>query len=388
MSNESDLQEFHGSDVVLFGCTIDMSNIFYDGVVQRLHREQWTVHTASSPGPVGERLFRDHAHIHALAMQRGISPLRDLVSLVRWVRLLAKVRPQVVVLGTPKASLLGGIAARILRVPHIVYFVLGLRAELTEGFLGRILSAAEHLTLRSAHHILAISPSLRRELGAAHPQIEGRVNVLGFGGINGVDTGRFAPPTPQRRTAERRRWNLPEGAFVAGFVGRLHPDKGGDFLLDLVHDDALSQLDIHLLVIGDIEGEALRARVDTLQSQGRLTVTGWVETPESAMAAVDIVLHPTMREGLGMVLLEAQAMQIPVVTNRVTGTVDSVQGEVGGFFAQADSIRHWADTIAALAADDGERLATGRRGREFVVTRFDRERVVTLFSDYLSSLRQ
>jgi glycosyltransferase involved in cell wall biosynthesis len=87
-----------------------------------------------------------------------------------------------------------------------------------------------------------------------------------------------------------------------------------------------------------------------------------------------------------MSLLEAQAAGVPVLTNRVTGTIDAVRSGAGGFFAEMDSIRDWVEKIESFVADPEMRRQTGRRGRTFVMERFDRTNAVALFADYLAGL--
>lgn len=371
--------------VVLFASTIDGSNVFYDGIVQHLRRARWRVHVASSPGETAWRIFGDDATIHKLEMRREISPLADLRSLVGWLRLLADVRPDVLVIGTPKASLLGGLAGRLMRVKKIVYVAHGLRAETSSGLFGVLLKAMEAITLRLAHNVVAVSVSLRRAIEVAHPSMRGYIDVVGYGSINGVDKARFLPASPLARTAARAAQGVPMDCFVMGFVGRLNEDKGGRFLLDLMDRTLIRELNVHLLVIGELQDSGLKHKVDRLSSEGRLTVTGWVERPELAMAAMDILVHPTLREGLGMVLLEAQLMGIPVVTNRVTGTTDAMHDGVGGYFAATNSVDDWTRVILALAESVGVRESLGESGRAFVCARFDRKEVVVAFARYVAA---
>lgn len=374
-------------DIVLLASTVDMSNIFYDGIVQQLAKRQWEVHVVSSPGSVGQQLFGQDAVVHEIKMNRGISPFHDFTSMIRWLWLLSRVRPQVLVVGTPKASLLGGLAARIMGTPRIIYVIHGLRSEKTEGLMSRVLTAFESLTLLSSHRVIAVSNSLKSAVEQVHPRFKDRIEVLGYGSMNGVQLSRFTPTTNTDRVAARKRLNLPDNTFIVGFVGRLHRDKGGDFLVRLMRHEGSRRLNLHLLVIGTLEDEALSSEVDDLVSQGRATVTGWTNHPEYALQATDILLHPTRREGLGMSLLEAQAAGIPVLTTRVTGTVDALLGGVGGQFVEIDSLTSWLEAIETLSADPALRKQMGKKGRTFVEDRYDRDEVVKRFVDFLDVVK-
>lgn len=372
--------------VILLATTVDMSNIFYEGIVQFLHDEGWEVHLLSGAGRVGKELSGEGAIRHSLKMERGLSPLRDIASLIQWVRTLRKVRPDVLVMGTPKASLLGGISAKLTRVNKVIYVVHGLRAERTTGLLGKLLNTVEFVTLSTADHIIAVSSSLRDAIVHTHPKFKDRIEVLGFGSLNGVDLDRFAIPTNEQRQVAKTQLGLPESKFVVGFVGRLHRDKGGDFLVKLLQNKSFEKLGLHLLIIGDVEDESLQSEIERLGREGRLTLTGWVENPEAPLQSIDVLLHPTRREGLGMSLLEAQAMGFPVITNRVTGTTDAVEEGVGGSFAMLDSVQSWVREIEMLRKDPQLRETMGRNGRSFVADRFARTAVVKRFVSYLDSI--
>ena len=147
----------------------------------------------------------------AVPMEREISPRADLQSIWQLYREFRRIRPDITNVGTPKAGLLGGLAAFFARVPRRIYTLHGLRMETATGLKRLILSGAEKLAMACAHEVVCVSPSLRAraiELGLINPQ---KATVIAQGSVNGVDAERFSPTPLKQQQAARGRTN---GFFV------------------------------------------------------------------------------------------------------------------------------------------------------------------------------
>jgi glycosyltransferase involved in cell wall biosynthesis len=326
-------------------------------------------------------------------MERKIAPLRDLQSLWRLWRLMRGLRPTVTNVGTPKAGLLGGFAAWLNRVPCRFYTLHGLRFETTKGLQRRILVYAERLACRFAHRVICVSQSVREKAIASGLTTWARTAVLGVGSCNGVDALRFAdtPEMARRATELRRRLGIPEQASVVLFVGRLTCDKGIPELTE-----AFSQLsdrfpELRLLLVGCFEdGDPIP--VDTrksLQAHSRVIHAGAVKDTAPYYAIADVVILPSHREGLPIVILEAQAAGKPVVGARATGIVDVVvDGETGLLFPIGD-VRGLAEAVAKLISDKGLATKLGFAGQEQVRRSFRQEQIwQALHREYLEVLQR
>ncbi|MEP4650008.1 MAG: glycosyltransferase, partial [Ilumatobacter sp.] len=182
---------------------------------------------------------------------REMSVFRDLRALVATIRLLRRVRPDIVNASTPKAGLLGTVAARLCRVRVRVYVIRGLRFETASGWQRRILRGTEWVAVRCATHVVANSESV---LWAARDEgvvPSGVGEVIGAGSGNGVDVEWFTPSTPAERVAARASLGL-DGTVIA-FVGRLTKDKGVADLVDVFTTRFDGRDDVSLLLVGDFE---------------------------------------------------------------------------------------------------------------------------------------
>ncbi len=129
----------------------------------------------------------------AIPMRRTIAPAADLLALLRLWWLLGRRKPDLVEFGTPKAGLLGTLAAWLRGVPRRVYMLRGLKLERSSGFKRWILLAAERVACACAHVVLCNSASLRAEALALRLAPAAKLLVLGEGSSNGVDVERFSP---------------------------------------------------------------------------------------------------------------------------------------------------------------------------------------------------
>src|SRR6202790_4249750 len=136
---------------------------FLEGQPQYLEQKGFEVIIMSSPGEELSKAQHDGVQTVAVPMAREISPWSDLLSLWRTWRILLCLRPAITNVATPKAGLLGGIAAWLCRVPVRYYTLLGLRCETTVGLKRRLLLFTERIACLCAHRVICVSESLRQK---------------------------------------------------------------------------------------------------------------------------------------------------------------------------------------------------------------------------------
>lgn len=361
---------------ILIGVTADVSVGLLSGLPQRLAADGWEVHVASSPGERLETLGAEQGvTVHSLPMAREIDIVRDVRGLREWIRLIRRLRPDVVFVGTPKAGLLGITAARLLGVRTRVYHLRGLRLETAAGTTRRVLTIMERLTIRLATTTLAVSPSLRKRVVSLGLASDPRVTVLGHGSSNGVDVDRFRPGNAGARVE-----GLIPDVPVIGFVGRLNHDKGLDVLAAAcrVLDD--ERVEYQLLIVGGIDGAELGAFSSLRRAP---VVLGAVADTSMYYPLMRALCLPTLREGFPNVVLEAGATGIAVVTTDATGAVDSVIPERTGLMVPAGDARQLAGALQRVIEDPRLAEGLGAAARDFVVENFRRDLVHASVSDFL-----
>jgi len=326
-------------------------------------------------------------------MEEQIAPLQDLASLWRLWRITRAFRPAVSNVGTPKAGLLGGLAAWLNRVPCRFYTLHGLRFETTKGLKRRILIYAERLACRFAHRVICVSQSVREKAIASRLTSRERTVVLGSGSCNGVDASRFAAtPEMMRRAADlRRQLGIPMSAPVVAFVGRLTRDKGIPELMEAFLRLAHQFPELRLLLVGCLQDKD-PLPVDSrrcVETHPRVIFAGAVQDTAPYYAIADVVVLPSHREGLPTVILEAQAAGKPVVGASATGIVDVVvDGETGLLFPVGD-VPALAEALARFLTDKALASKLGRAGQEQVKRKFRQEQIWEgLYREYVGLLQR
>ena len=301
---------------------------------------------APKPGTWDEGVAVEH-----LPFVREPAPPADLRALWATIGLIRRLRPDLVNASTPKAGLLGMLAAWLCRVPTRVYVVRGFRFETATGWRRQLFRRLEWLAMRCANHVVFNSRSLmavgERE-GLIRP---GRGEVIGGGSGNGIDVSRFADDVLPTRAEARQRFGLPADAPVVGFVGRFTRDKGIEDLVGAFEGE-LRAAGVRLLLVGQFEdgdpvADAVRA---TIESDERIVTVPWLDHTGVAYRAMDLLAFPSYREGLPNVPLEAQLCGVPVVAYAATGTVDAA-GPGASLVAVGD--------VEALGAAIADRIEPG-----------------------------
>jgi len=334
----------------------------------------------SSPGEALDALAeRERVPVYAVPMARRITPFADAVAILRIYRVLRQIRPDIVHAQTPKAGLLGTIAAWLARVPVRIYHIRGMPLTVATGMRRAMLLVTERIACGLASQVLCVSHSLRDVAVAEGLCPAGKIKVLGGGSSNGVDADeRYNPQrVGSRRETIRSELSLPERAIVVGFVGRIVRDKG---VIELTR--AWSKIreefpDLYLLVAGRFEDQdPIPDDVGAvLRTDPRVRVVPWWDDMPSLYSAMDLVVLPTYREGFPNVPLEAAAMELPVVATNVPGCIDSVRDGVTGTLVPARDPVALADAIRRYLQDAECRRAHGRAGRERVLRDFRQQGV-------------
>lgn len=186
---------------------------------------------------------------------------------------------------------------------------------------------------------------------------------------NGIDVTQY---TRRQRVAEaKRRLGLPSERIVLGAVGRLSPEKGFDILIRAVKGLLECGLDVALVIAGDGDEEPrLRGLIAQLGIADRVQMLGFCTDPRSVYEALDVFVLSSLREGLPNVLLEAMALELPVVATRIAGIPRVIDDGYNGLLIPANDADALTQSLARLAGDVGLRGRLGRAAHHTVEGRY------------------
>lgn len=305
-------------------------------------------------------------------VNRSISIKDDLKSILTIRKYIKSHKIDIIVGHTPKGGLLAMIAGKLCGVRKRYYFRHGLVYETSTGIKRFILKTVDRIASMCATQIVCVSPSVLERSIEDHLAPANKQILLNNGTCNGVDTlNKFNPVIIDEHKVDelRSKYGIKKDDFVIGYSGRLVKDKG---IIELVRAfDSLKNSDnCKLLLVGMFEErDALPDNIKKrINEDPRIIYTGFINGGmELYYSMMDVYVLASYREGFPTGVLEAQAMELPVITTRVTGCRDSIVDGTTGLFALNDEndISEKIDDIRI------RKMIDGRNGRKWVVENFD-----------------
>ena len=332
---------------------------------------EYDVSLISSPGPEFVEVgLNEQVATHSVSMERGISPLKDLVSLFNMTRLLLKNNPDAVHSYTPKAGLITMLAGFIARVPVRIHTFTGLIFPTSTGTKKQILMWMDRLICVCATTIVPEGNGVKQDL--LNNGITGKqLSVIGNGNIAGVDTDHFSKSSVISEASDlKRNLNIPNEAFVFCFVGRFTQDKGFNELLT-----AFKQLpdNAYLLLVGG-QDERLpldQAIANELDAHPRVLQTGWVNDVRPALTISNVLVLPSYREGFPNTPLQAGSMALPSIVTNINGCNEVIKNGFNGWLVEPKSSNDLVKAMLdAIKCEDIEQL--GSNARNSIKQKFER----------------
>ena len=238
--------------------------------------------------------------------------------------------------------------------------------------------ALHRFTYSNVDRVLAISEVIRKNVIETTPVLPDRVITL----HDAVDTDVFSLSRVGKNSV-RREFGIDDETLVVGFVGRFSPGKGHEEFLEAASILNKKYGNVRFLVVGEasygeqVYEQRIKSMSRALKLDGVLTFTGFREDVPDLMAAFDIFAFPSHAEAFGVVLIEAMAMERPVVSTNCDGVLDIVVDGETGFYVDPRNAQQLASAIERLGADPELRLSMGKAGRRRVEELFDQQKQIT-----------
>ena len=331
----------------------------------------------------------------AIEMTRKITPIQDLKSLWQMYCYLKQEKPEIVHTHTPKAGLIGMIAAKLAGIKVRLHTVAGLPLMETSGVKRRVLNLVEKLTYACATKVYPNSYGLKDFILKEKFCPPHKLKVIGNGSTNGIDTAYFNPKlfSPHQKKEIRQQWQLEEDDFVWIFVGRLVKDKGINELVaafrqltEELNDsenkhtnssvDNIRKISPKLLFVGPLEPELDPLLPETLRemehNKNILTV-GYQKDVRPYLAAADALIFPSYREGFPNVVMQAGAMELPSIVTNINGCNEIVKNNENGMIISVKNKNQIYNALLKLMADLSLYNKLKSEAREYIVQRYDQK---------------
>lgn len=306
-------------------------HVLLPGQMRFMKEHGWDVVMVSSDGTELEAVKkREDCRHHIVPMTRRMTPFGDLRCLWLLYRFFKREKPDIVHSHTPKAGLLAMLAAKLAGVKVRIHTIAGLRFVTTKGFNRFLLIRMEKLTGRAATHVWPNSFSLGKYIKEHKLVKTKKLEVIGKGSSNGVNLLRYSTSAIKRDKLDEVKQKIKFEERLTYFlsVGRIVHDKGMDELLEAFIHIYQDNSDTRLILVGSFEDE-----VDPVSSKTRelicshpgVIMAGWSDVAEYYMNLSFALIHPSHREGLPNVILQAGAMNCPVICSDIDGNTDIIE---------------------------------------------------------------
>ncbi len=316
----------------------------------------------------------------AINMSRKITPFQDLKSLWEMWNFLRKEKPQIVHTHTPKAGIIGMLAARLAGVPHRLHTVAGLPLMEATGIKRKILNFVEKLTYSSATRVYPNSKGLYDFILQNNFTQSNKLKIIGNGSSNGINTTFFSPEqvSETERVELREKLNIQPDDFVFVFVGRIVSDKGINELIK-----AFSQLQtaenneltgIKLLLVGGLESDLDPLNPETLaeinQNKDIISV-GFQQDVRPFFAISDALAFPSYREGFPNVVMQAGAMGLPSIVSDINGCNEIIVEGENGLIIPPKNVEKLKEKMLTLAKDKNLYTKLKKNSRRMIESRYE-----------------
>lgn len=311
-------------------------------------------------------------------MTRAITPWKDLSAVWRLYRFLKKERPQMVHTHTPKAGLVGMLAAKMAGVPVRLHTVAGLPLMETSGIKRSILAWVEKFTYSLATKVYPNSQGLREIILQEGFAEKEKLRVLGKGSSNGIDTHYFDPSRYGETTklGLRNSLGIPEEDLVFIFIGRLVSQKGINELITAFIALEKEDRACSLLLIGPFEADLdplAPATLEAIEQHPKIFTTGYQQDVRPFLALAQVLVFPSYREGFPNVVMQAGAMGLPVIVSDINGCNEIVEGGKNGLIIPVKDSVALAQAMRRLSRDHELRRHLSRNARPEIARYYERE---------------
>ena len=336
--------------------------------VKGLDKEKYDVTLMSGPVEDADQERRTQVeecgirYIHLPVLVRNIHLVYDFIALCRIYRFLAKEKFDVVHTHTSKAGLLGRFAARLAGISRVVHTPHG---HIFYGYFGRLKTKMfirlEKLASRVTNRIVALTDREKSDYITHKIVREGKCIVI----HSGIELDRYRELTLEEKNKLKKEIGIPEDALVVGTVGRLVPVKGPEFMLKASQYIIPESPETHFIFAGDGPlKEGLQTLAKETGTDKNIIFLGWREDVPRILSLFDVLLLPSLNEGMGRVLAEAMALGKPIVASNAGGIPDLVIHGKNGFLVPPQNPEELAKHIQLLLENKDRREKMGRAGKE------------------------
>ncbi len=320
-----------------------------------------------------EKILPTYIHYKPISMKRGVS-YDGIKAIGEMIKYFKNEKFDLVQYSTPNASCYASIAAKLAGVPCRLYCQWGIAYVGFQGIKRKIFKQIEKMVCKCS---TIVEPDSFGNLHFSHAEKLYNVDkscVIWNGSASGVNLSKFdITQKSEWRKAIRRKYSIPQDTIVYIFIGRITKDKGVNELFEAIKLMINQHQDVYLLLVGNVEKCELvdRELYQWTQEEARVIYCGYTNEAEKYLAASDVYLLPSYREGFGSAVVEAEAMGVPVIVTDIPGPTDAMQRDRTGLVVVKGEVSSLYEAMERMYSHEDMRIAMGKTAHEFASTNFE-----------------
>jgi glycosyltransferase involved in cell wall biosynthesis len=369
-----------------WGGSPDVLRILCQNLDQERYELRLFIGRTANPTQKTESFFRDyHDRITFIPeLKREVDPWDDLIAFCRLLRIFKREKFDIVHTHTAKAGALGRLAGRLAGVPVIIHTPHGHNFYgYFNRFNSRMIIIIERILAGITDKIIALT-NLEKWDYLRFKVAGGEKTVLVY---MGLELDEFSPRNSDRIKAGL---NISDQEKIVGYVGRLEYIKGAQFFVEAARLCLEKNASLRFILVG--EGslrEKLQRKVISWGLKDKIEFCGWRDDVPDMMSVMDILVLPSLNEAVGIVLIEAQSLGVPVVASKVGGIPEIVKDKETGILVSPGDPGAIAGAVIELLSDPRRMRDMSEAAKNWVSDRFKAEKMVkTLSAIYQEELKE
>lgn len=354
--------------------TIPETFHFFKGQINFLNNV-FDVELVSSPGDKLNMVgAAENVVVHPIKMERDISFLKDFISLIKLILLFKKLKPEIVHGNTPKGALLSMLASWFARVPVRIYYIHGLRFEGDTGIKRNILLFMERFTCLLATDIFTVSFGVKENI-LKNKMTKKEVQVVGNGSINGIDANFYCRENVMEGDL-LATYKIPNNTLIFGFVGRLVGDKGINELVSVFKEINKKYTNTKLLLVGWTEDKLDPLQEITKQeikTNENILAVGAQSDVRPFLKIMNVFVFPSYREGFGVSIMEAAAMNLPVISSDISGCNEIIEDGFNGILVPPKSIESLFNAMELFIKQPEKIMQMSQVTRDRIIKKYNQD---------------
>jgi glycosyltransferase involved in cell wall biosynthesis len=328
-----------------------------------------------------------------IPLTRSINPFVDFICIIKLFFLFKKIKPSIVHSHTPKAGFVAMLAAYFARVPIRLHTIAGLPWSIERGFKKKVLKLVEKLTVSASSKVFVNSKNLLFYLKSEN--IKGsKINLLGSGTSNGIDTNYFSNSTEVKQNVEHLLIDndINPNSFVWLFVGRVVKDKGIQELIEAFVKIQEKFPDDLLWIVGNEEPD-----LDPIDQMYRhilnynksIKLFGFQKDVRPFYSAANILAFPSYREGFPNVPMQAALMDCGLILSNINGCNEIVSHQVSGLLVQPKSSKDLFEKMLFARENEKSIHQYKQLAKQHILSNFNQDVVwKSLLNEYVNLIAE